>query len=218
MDEGAAAGGLRNRMVDEQLAGRGVRDEDVLNAFRRVPRHRFCLPETPLRQAYADHPLPIGHGQTISQPLMVAEMTVALGLKRGHRVLEIGTGSGYQAAILAMLAGTVETVERIAALAETAGSLFRELGLTTINSHIHDGTLGWAASAPYDAIVVTAASPEIPPPLLDQLGDGGRLAIPVGSRGLQELIIAERHGPDIVYRHAGGCRFVPLLGQFGWPD
>ena len=214
----AEAQRLRNRMVDEQLVARGLRDTRALAAFRRVPRHLFCPPGTALQRAYGDHPLAIGSRQTISQPLMVAEMTVALALKPSDRVLEIGTGSGYQAAILAMLADEVHTVERIPELASTAGALFVDLGLTNILPHAGDGTLGWPDAAPYDAIVVTAASPEIPPPLLDQLADGARLAIPVGSRSLQELLIVIREGQNTIRKKAGGCRFVPLLGRFGWDE
>lgn len=215
---GAETRRLRDAMVAEQLAARGIQDARVLAAFRCVPRHVFCPPGTTRHRAYGDYPLAIGRQQTISQPLMVAEMTVALGLAPSDRVLEIGTGSGYQAAILAALADEVHTVERIPELASTAREVFVRLGLTNIHPHVGDGTLGWPDAAPYDAIVVTAASPEIPQPLLDQLADGARLAIPVGSRRLQELLIVTREGPQTLRRRAGGCRFVPLLGRFGWDE
>ena len=207
---------LRCRMVEDQLTRRGIHDPRVLDAFRRLPRHLFCRADTNLHSAYGDHPLDIGQRQTISQPLMVAEMTQLLGLEPTHRVLEIGTGSGYQGAILATLVADVHSVERISPLAEQARERFVTLGLHNVHVHIGDGTNGWPAAAPYDAIVVTAASPDIPPPLREQLADGGRLAIPVGSRYMQELVVLERRGNEYHRREAGGCRFVPLIGEHGW--
>ena len=214
-DETLAA---RDAMVDHQLVARGIRAPLVLEAFRRVPRHIFCSSGTSPGAAYGDHPLSIGCGQTISQPLMVAEMTERLQLQRSDRVLEVGTGSGYQAALLALLVAEVHTVERIPELAESAEGRFRDLGLTNIAVHVGDGSVGWPDEAPYDGIIVTAGSPEVPGALKQQLRDGGRLAIPVGPRHMQELILCRRHGDRFDTEQAGGCRFVPLIGQQGWPD
>ena len=208
----------RLRMVENQIAGRGISDSRVLRAFRDVPRHLFCSEGTALATAYADHPLPIGLGQTISQPLMVAEMTARLALRPGDTVLEVGTGSGYQAAILSGLVAQVHTVERIRALAGRAQALLQALGYTNVFVHDGDGTCGWPDSAPYDAIVVTAAAPNVPDALKQQMADGGRLAIPVGSRFMQDLVIIRRHGERIETAYEGGCRFVPLVGEYGWPD
>jgi len=207
----------RERMVWEQIHARGIRDQRVLNAFLRVPRHLFCPPDTPLHQAYADHPLPIGRGQTISQPYMVAEMTAWLDPDEDDRILEIGAGSGYQAAILACLAREVHSVERIPELAAEAEERLKRLGFHNVHIHVGDGTEGWPPAAPYDGIIVTAAAPETPEPLLRQLADGGRLVIPVGSRYLQDLCIWQRHGEKFEVHRAGGCRFVPLIGRYGWP-
>ena len=208
----------RLRMVAEQLVARGIRDARVLDAFRRVPRHLFCPPETPVATAYGDHPLDIGQGQTISQPLMVAEMTAWLRLEPHDKVLEIGTGSGYQAAILALLVAEVHTVERLPDLAESAQERLAALGFANIHVHVGDGSCGWPEQAPYDAIVVTAASPGIPDPLKEELAEGGILAIPVGPRFAQDLALCERRGKEFRVTHAGGCRFVPLIGQHGWQD
>ncbi|OGV64227.1 MAG: protein-L-isoaspartate O-methyltransferase [Lentisphaerae bacterium RIFOXYB12_FULL_65_16] len=213
-----AARTLREQMVMDQLERRGVRDARVLEAFRRLPRHLFCSEGTPIDSAYADRPLGIGCGQTISQPLMVAEMTVQLRLKDTDRVLEIGTGSGYQAAVLALLVAEVHTVERIGCLAEQAQARFRQLGFDHVHVHVGDGTCGWPDAAPYDAIVVTAAAPDLPEPLRQQLADGGRLAIPVGPRHVQDLVVWERQGNAFNRHEWGGCRFVPLIGRHGWPD
>jgi protein-L-isoaspartate(D-aspartate) O-methyltransferase len=196
---------------------REVDDERVLGALRRVPREEFVAPQ--LRHAaYENYPLAIGHGQTISQPLIVAMMTAALELQGDERVLEIGTGSGYQAAVLSLLAGHVVSVERIPALAEEAAERLHALGYANVEVHTADDELGWPDGAPYDAIIVTAASPEVPRELLDQLGDGGRLVLPVGSRAMQELVRLVKT-PEGAQRHnLGPCRFVPLLGRSGWPS
>ena len=208
---------LREEMVSRQLKPRRIRDERVLAAFRQVPRHLFA-PGSGLREAYADHPLPIGEGQTISQPYMVALMTRCLGLSGVEKVLEIGTGSGYQAAILSRLAAEVYTVERIAVLAGRTGELFKRLGYDNISIRVGDGTLGWKEFAPYDAIIVTAGSPGVPPPLVEQLAEGGRLVIPAGSGYSQRLLVLERRGDKIIERDEGGCVFVPLIGKYGWKE
>lgn len=208
---------LRERMVREQIEARGVTDRRVLEAMRRVPRHLFVPPEY-RDAAYSDGPLPIGHGQTISQPYIVAYMTALLHLKGDEKVLEIGTGSGYQAAVLAHLAREVHTVERIPALAERAAALLRRLGLTNVTVHQGDGSLGLPAFAPYDAILVTAAAPRVPPSLLDQLADGGRLVIPVGSHGLQHLERWRRVGDALRRQILDPVAFVPLIGEEGWGE
>lgn len=219
-EAGADAEGrlLRHEMVQSQLKARGIRDPRVLDAFRRVPRHRFCPSGTPLSTAYGDHPLAIGHGQTISQPLMVAEMTARLQLQPRDRVLEIGTGSGYQAALLALLVREVHSMERIPTLAEGAVVRLHECGYENVRVHVGDGSCGWSEAAPYDAIVVTAAAPRIPEALQQQLADGGRLAIPVGPRHTQDLVICRRRGDRFDVQKAGGCRFVPLIGLHAWSD
>ncbi len=214
-DKEKLAGRLREEMVARQLAPRRIRDERVLAAFREVPRHLFAS-GAGLREAYADHPLPIGEGQTISQPYMVALMTQCLGLTGRDKVLEIGTGSGYQAAILSRLAAEVYTVERVAVLADRAGELFRRLGYDNISIRVGDGTLGWPEFAPYDAIIVTAGSPGVPPPLVEQLAEGGKLVIPAGGGYSQRLLVLERRGEKIIQRDEGGCVFVPLIGEYGW--
>jgi len=205
------------------LRAMGIRDPRVLAAFEGVPRHRFVpAPERDL--AYADTPLPIGLGQTISQPYMVAAMTEALQLTGGEKVLEIGTGSGYQAAILSCLAAKVVTVERHRALGERAWALLAEFtasggpGFARVTGVVGDGTLGCPEHAPYDAIVVTAASPAVPEPLLRQLADGGRLVVPVGGHGVQTLERHRRQGDQIVSERLMDCVFVPLIGQFGWKE
>lgn len=211
----ADAESLRQEMVERQLRKRGIRDERVLAAMLAVPRHEFVPPEL-AGEAYTDRPLPIGHGQTISQPFMVAAMTAALELSGGERVLEIGTGSGYQAAVLSLLAREVHTVEMHEDLAvHTAESLCR-LGYANVHVHVGDGTLGWPAAAPYDAIVVTAAAPDIPPPLAAQLAEGGRLVIPVGTPDEQRLVHVHKRDGALIKRELYHCRFVPLFGQYGW--
>jgi protein-L-isoaspartate(D-aspartate) O-methyltransferase len=207
----------RDRMVEAQIAGRGIRDARVLAALRKVPRHRF-VPADEADSAYQDRPLPIGLGQTISQPYMVALMTEALRLAGDENVLEVGTGSGYQAALLAELAHQVTTVERHAPLAERARQVLADLGYTNVAVVVGDGTLGWPLTAPFDAIIVTAGAPHVPPALQDQLADGGRLVIPAGSGGFQSLLRITRHGTRFEQEDLGGCVFVPLIGQQGWGE
>jgi protein-L-isoaspartate(D-aspartate) O-methyltransferase len=193
-----------------------VHDERVLDAMKRVPREKFVLPAF-LPVAYENYPLSIGYNQTISQPLIVAMMTSALLLDGSEVVLEIGTGSGYQAAVLSLLARRVVSVERVPELAETAAIRLRDLGYANVEVHPADDVLGWPEGGPYDAIIVTAASPEVPRELLEQLADGGRLVIPVGARDVQELVRVTKT-PEGAQRHnLGPCRFVPLLGKSGWP-
>jgi protein-L-isoaspartate(D-aspartate) O-methyltransferase len=195
-----------------------VRDGRVLAAMSRVPRERFLPPDLH-RYAYDDRPLPIGHGQTISQPLMVAIMTEVLHLKGHEKVLELGTGSGYQAAILAELAEQVITVERVAALAESAAQRLRELGYDNVAVRVsEEGTLGWPAEAPYDAILVTAGAPRVPQGLVEQLNMGGRLVIPVGRRYVQQLLSVQREKQGTRVTRHGQCRFVPLIGDDAWPE
>lgn len=207
----------RERMVKTQLIPRGIRDQGVLNAMRKVPRDRF-VEEALVKEAYNDHPLPIGNKQTISQPYIVALMTEALSLTGDEKTLEIGTGSGYQTAILAELSQKVYTVERIRDLMIKAKAVLSELGYTNILFKGFDGTLGWDEYAPYDAIIVTAGAPSVPQPLMDQLADGGRLIIPVGTRFSQDLIKITRRADSYVRENLGGCRFVDLLGVHGWKD
>jgi protein-L-isoaspartate(D-aspartate) O-methyltransferase len=207
----------RQRMVEEQFISRGISDERVLDAMRQVPRHLF-VPEEHRHLAYRDCPLPIGQDQTISQPYIVALMTQMLGLEGEERVLEIGTGSGYQAAVLALLAREVHTVERHQALAEKALTCIQALDIKNVTIHIGDGTRGWPENAPYDAILTTAAAPKVPNPLLNQLADGGCLVIPVGGRMGQFLEIWNREGDDFHQERSVPVAFVPLLGEFGWKD
>jgi protein-L-isoaspartate(D-aspartate) O-methyltransferase len=197
---------------------REIRDERVLDAFARVPRERFVAPE--LRPyAYDDRALPIGHDQTISQPLMVAIMTQALRLRGGERVLEVGTGSGYQAAILSLLAREVVTVERVRPLAERAARLLRELGCANVRVFLAGETLGWPLEAPYDAIVVTAGAAEVPQALVDQLAPEGRLVVPAGGRRLQQLVRVTKSDRGVTVEQLGECGFVPLIShQGGWPE
>jgi len=205
----------RERMVKTQLIPRGIKDQRVLDAMMKVPRHLFV--EEALRgEAYNDHPLPIGHKHTISQPYIVALMTQALGLKGDEYTLEIGTGSGYQTAILAELCDKVYTIERIRPLLEQARKRLWELGYANVLFKAFDGTLGWEEYAPFDAIIVTAGAPSIPQPLLDQLAEGGRLVIPVGGKFSQDLIKVTKRKGDIVRQDLGGCRFVDLIGVHGW--
>ncbi len=208
---------LRRRMVEEQLRDRGIRDERVLEAMQTVPRHRF-VSGWAASAAYEDEPLAIGLSQTISQPYMVARMTELLELDPDSRVLEIGTGSGYQAAVLGELAGEIWTIERHDELARKAAELLQELGYLRVHVVAGDGTLGLAEHAPYDAIVVTAAAPRIPQALLDQLADGGRLVIPVGDRSMQRLRVVTRRGESFDEKDVLGCRFVPLVGVAGYAD
>jgi protein-L-isoaspartate(D-aspartate) O-methyltransferase len=203
----------RGRMVNWQIESRGIRDEDVLRAMETVPRHEFVLDEY-LDQAYDDHPLPIGYGQTISQPYIVALMTELLELERGQKVLEIGTGSGFQAAILAEITDEVYTVEIIPELADSARDRLKRLGYGGIELLHADGYYGWEEHAPYDAIIVTAAPDHVPQPLLQQLKEGGRLVIPVGPVGfLQTLWLITREGGEPQFHNMGGVTFVPLTGE-----
>ena len=205
----------RMNMVRNQIAARGVLDPTLLAVFGSVPRHRF-VPADELAWAYADGPLPIGHGQTISQPYIVALMTDLLQVKSSHHVLEVGTGSGYQAAILGKLAREVETMEVVPDLAASAASTLADLGYSNIHVHCGDGTLGWLQAGPYDRILVAAAAPSAPKPLLDQLKDGGRLVIPVGDRGYQQLEVWQRTGEEFERQVNLAVAFVPLRGKYGW--
>ena len=206
---------IRLKMVRDQIEARGVKDERVLNAMRVVPRHQF-VPKEYWNEAYLDHPLPIGNSQTISQPFIVAYMTEILALKGNEKVLEIGTGSGYQAAILAQLAGEVHSVERIDMLAIQAQKRLEELDIKNVQVHIGDGSLGWADAAPYQAILVTAAAPLAPQTLLDQLDFGGNMVIPVGSRYHQILEIWHKNKTGLTSKQMMAVVFVPLIGSEGW--
>ena len=205
---------LRKMMLREQISFRGIRDDRVIAAFLKVERHKF-IPEAHRNSSYADHPVPIGEGQTISQPYIVALMTECLELKGKERVLEIGTGSGYQAAILAELAQEVYSVERFPVLAQQARSVLDELSYSNIKIKVDDGTLGWKEEGPFDRIIVTAASSEIPQPLIDQLQKGGKLIMPVGETFSQVLTILEKEDGKLTSRIVCGCVFVPLVGKFG---
>jgi protein-L-isoaspartate(D-aspartate) O-methyltransferase len=207
----AALARAREAMVAAQIAARGVSAPRVLAAMRKVPRHLF-VPEQSLGQAYGDHPVPIGHGQTISQPYIVAFMTEAVGLRGGETVLEVGTGSGYQAAILAEIAAKVYTIEIVTPLAEEARRRLQRLGYENVHVRDGDGYQGWPEAGPFDAIVVTAAAPRIPAPLEEQLRDGGRLVIPLGD-DWQELVLVTRHGDDFERKRLLPVRFVPMTGK-----
>ena len=204
-------------MVDEQLRRRGISDQRVLAVMTKIPRHSFLSSDYQLA-AYEDRPLPIGEGQTISQPYMVAVMTQSLELKGDERVLEIGTGSGYQTAILAELAKTICTIERIQELLLRAQKILQELGYENIFFLTGDGTKGWPEKAPFDGIIVTAGAPEIPYTLTSQLAQGGRLVIPVGPRYTQTLYKVTRKGSRFTEEDITGCVFVPLVGDFGWKE
>jgi protein-L-isoaspartate(D-aspartate) O-methyltransferase len=206
----------RKRMVEAQILARGITDRRVIDAMLKIPRHIF-VEEAMASQAYNDNPLPIGEKQTISQPYMVALMTELLELTGKEKVLEIGTGSGYQAAILALLADRVYTVERIRPLALKARKALDSLGLLNINIKISDGTIGWKEEAPFDAILVTAGAPVIPSGLVDELAPGGRLVIPVGDQYEQTLVkITKQEDGSIEQQNLIGCRFVKLIGKYGW--
>lgn len=206
---------LRNKMAEEQLIPRGIVDERLLGVFRRVPRHIF-VPNVRLADAYGDFPLSVGGGQTISQPYIVALMTQLLNLKANEKILEIGTGSGYQTSILADLTKEVYSVERIAVLAETARSRLGELGYKNVRIRVGDGTEGWDEFAPYDGIIVTAGAPAIPAPLVEQLAEGGRMVIPVGDTFSQMLKVVKRSAGEVITEDISGCMFVPLIGKYGW--
>ncbi len=206
----------RKRMVENQIIARGVSDRRVIEAMLKIPRHLF-VEEAMAAQAYNDNPLPIGERQTISQPYMVALMTELLQLNGKEKVLEIGTGSGYQAAILAVLAERVCTMERIRPLALKARKVLDSLGLLNVNIKIDDGTCGWEAEAPFDAILVTAGAPDIPARLVGQLAVGGRLVIPVGDQQSQTLVrVVKSDEGTCTVEDSIGCRFVKLIGKFGW--
>ena len=202
-------------MVEEQIASRGIKDAKLIAAMKKIPRHLF-VEEALQNQAYSDHPLPIGEKQTISQPYMVALMTEALLLTGKEKVLEIGTGSGYQTAILAELSEKVFSVERIRSLAIGARKLLYELGYFNVEIKIFDGTFGWTEESPFDAIMVTAGSPDIPQPLIDQLSIGGRLVIPIGDALVQDLFRVTKTEQGVKKEDLGGCRFVKLIGKYGW--
>jgi len=204
-------------MVRSQLARRGITDTRVLAAMAWVPREWF-LPPPLARQAYRDGPLPIGSGQTISQPYIVALMTAELAPRRSHRVLEVGTGSGYQTAVLARLVTRVFTIERLPDLLVEAEERFRRLGVANIETRLGDGAAGWPDAAPFDGILVTAATPSVPAPLLDQVALGGRLVAPIGDQNEQELVILERESTGWRERRAGGVRFVPLISRLAFPE
>jgi protein-L-isoaspartate(D-aspartate) O-methyltransferase len=206
---------LREEMVQEQLIPRDICDKKVLDVFRKVPRHRF-VSEDLQSSAYADYPLPIGENQTISQPYMVALMTQLLELTGEEKILEIGTGSGYQAAILAELSKTVYSIERIPSLAEKAKKILNELGYKNVHIKVEDGTLGWQEFSPFDAIIVTAASPDIPETLINQLTDRGKFVIPVGAAFGQTLVLVEKIKGKIITKNICGCVFVPLIGKYGY--
>ncbi len=205
----------RERMVESQIAARGIRDKRVLEAMKKVPRHLF-VDEALWDQAYSDFPLPIGSGQTISQPYIVARMTEELGLKGDEKVLEIGTGSGYQTAILAELARQVFSVERIPSLLQRARQVLDSLGYHNVMIKLDDGTWGWKEHAPYDAILVTAGSPTIPTPLLDQLKDPGVMVVPVGDEYSQTLTKIIKKDGKVETKYLEGVRFVKLIGDHGW--
>jgi protein-L-isoaspartate(D-aspartate) O-methyltransferase len=205
----------RDRMVDEQLTGRGITDARVIAAMRRVPRHRF-VQEALRERAYGDHPLPIGEEQTISQPYIVGLMTSLLELSGREKVLEVGTGSGYQTAVLAALARRVCSIERLPRLAERARAMLESLGCDNVWVRVGNGTLGWPDEAPFDRIIVTAGGPAIPPPLVQQLAEGGRMVLPVGSAENQILTVVDNAAGEIRQRTHGECKFVKLVGKYAW--
>ncbi len=207
----------REEMIKRQIVARGITDEKVITAMRNVPRHLF-VSEALRDQAYGDFPLPIGEQQTISQPYIVAEMTQALQLSKEDRVLEVGTGSGYQAAIIAQIGYRVYTTERIHSLLLKARGLFDRLLYHNIITRYSDGTTGWADESPFDAIIITAGAPSIPQTLVNQLAVGGRMVIPVGDQYSQELIKLHREKDGIHKTSLGGCRFVKLIGEQGWRE
>ncbi len=207
----------REDMVRRQIESRGIKDRAVLAALYKVPRHLF-VSEALRDQSYGDYPLPIGEQQTISQPFIVAEMTQALELTKDDRVLEIGTGSGYQSAILAEIAYRVYTIERIRSLYLQARRLFDQLQYHNIVTRYGDGTFGWEEAGPFDAIIVTAGAPAVPELLLEQLAEGGRMVVPIGDQHSQDLIKITKDRRGIYQQNLGGCRFVKLIGEHGWKD
>jgi protein-L-isoaspartate(D-aspartate) O-methyltransferase len=207
----------RQAMVSAQLRARAISDERVLEAMARVPRHQFVAEEY-REQAYADHPVPIGEGQTLSQPYIVAIMLEALALKNSDKVLEVGTGSGYQTALLAELAREVYSIERHAALAHSAENALHRLGYSHVKVMVGDGSQGWAEEAPFDAIIVSAAAPRVPPALFEQLSESGRMIVPVGPFHAQELQFVRKEDGRAVVTSLEGCRFVPLIGGQGYPE
>lgn len=207
----------RKRMVEEQISARGITAIRVLDAFRKVERHLF-VPAELSQSAYADFPLPIGEGQTISQPYIAALMTESLDLKGTEKVLEIGTGSGYQAAILAQLSAEVFSIERFESLAKKAAETMSKLGYDNIKIRVGDGTLGWPQEGPFDRIIITAASPRIPLPLSEQLSEGGKIILPLGTELGQVLTLAEKKNAKLESRQICGCVFVPLVGRYGYPE
>lgn len=215
MKRSASYGRQRRDMVDEQLRIRGIRDDRMLEAFLEVPRHRFVQDKW-IERAYDDGPLPIGHDQTVSQPYMVAAMIKAARVSPGNRVLDIGTGSGYQAALLAAMKAQVFSVERIPELAGQAANRLAGLGYRNVRLRVADGTLGWEEYAPFESIIVGAASPRIPEPLLHQLSESGRLVIPLGRDYSQVLHIVTRKGDGYRTDRAERCVFVPLIGKYAW--
>ena len=209
--------GQRRKMVEEQLVERGINDLRLLEVVSRVPRHLF-VQESLQHRAYGDTPLPIGENQTISQPYIVGAMTEALHLKGEERVLEIGTGSGYQTAIIAELCRQVFTIERLNNLSRKAQNILESLNYMNIVFKMFDGTYGWPDQAPFDAILITASAPEIPGSLVKQLGDGGRLVAPIGEADKQKLVVLTKNGDRVSRRDLGDCKFVPLIGKYGWPQ
>ena len=206
----------RELMVDRHVKARGIKDERVLQAMREVPRHLF-VPVLVASKAYGPGALPIGAKQTISQPYIVARMIELLELRGNEKVLEIGTGTGYQAVVLSKLCAKVFSIERINELALRAAELIRELKIYNATVKVFDGTYGWSDQAPFDRIIVAAAAPEVPEPLVQQLARGGRMVIPIGPEGAQRLARVTRKGTSVQIEDCGGAEFVPLLGKFGWP-
>jgi protein-L-isoaspartate(D-aspartate) O-methyltransferase len=207
----------QRRGLIERIREKGIRDLEILRAFDVIPRHEF-VPQAVWHRAYEDAPIPIGFGQTASQPSLQALYMQLLELRSEDRVLEIGTGSGFQTAVLAQLVQQVYSVERVRELAVRAREILERLRISNVALLVGDGTIGWRRYAPYDAILVAAGGPEVPEPLLDQLAMGGRMLIPVGSRETQRLILVRRTPNDIVYEEVLDCKFVPLLGRFGWAE
>jgi protein-L-isoaspartate(D-aspartate) O-methyltransferase len=205
----------REEMIKYQIQGRGIRDKRVLSAISSIPREKFVL-EGEKDNAYLDCPLPIGMGQTISQPFMVALMTQCLSLKGPETILEVGAGSGYQAAILSKLAKIVYTIERFSLLADRAEKIFKELDIKNVTVIVGDGSKGLEKFAPYDGIIVTAGAPEIPKSLIDQLNEKGRIVIPVGNSFSQDLLLGTKEKGKLKIKNYGGCVFVPLVGKYGW--